>query len=132
MSDYGRVVSKVNPRANIDTAIAQERAARLENPGGYRYRVARGDHDYYLAALARGDTAEMHRWAPTEEHWCDHCAGWYGVPHTIGKRAGVDTHIVGELCRSIGHAPGNPQCACIDCQVYAVWSAARRAQEARA
>lgn len=81
---------------SLEAAIERERKARLAMPGGYHYWQIRGD-----------------RTPPTEEHFCSHCGGWYGVLHTIGEGR-YFTHNKGELCR---FAFSLYWCACIDCCV---------------
>lgn len=71
--------------------------------------AASGDPMHYWRE--RGDTE-----APISEHWCDYCAGFYGVPHDY------DTHKPPSLCRNIYSALDRRpnrcrQCACIDCVV---------------
>lgn len=86
----------------IDDAIKAERERRLALKDAGRpmhYWRERGDSE-----------------PPADEHWCDHCAGFYGVPHDNW------VHVRGELCRNIHSAtdlrPGRcRQCACIDCVV---------------
>lgn len=80
----------------VETAIRRERGARLAHPGGYHYWRARGDDQ-----------------PPIEEHFCGHCGGWYGVPHSTGSEP-YHTHRSGHLCR---HAFSVHWCACIDCCV---------------
>lgn len=90
---------------NLDVTIKAERDRRraLKEKGRpYHYWRERGD------AVA-----------PREEHWCDRCVGFYGVPHD------KFTHTPNRLCRSLGHAPDCRQCACLECVVYEAWSAAR-------
>lgn len=62
--------------------------------------------------------APLHYWqvrgdveAPRREVWCDHCVGFYGVPHD-------GTHDNG-LCRHLYrvYTPEGRVCACIDCAV---------------
>lgn len=86
-----------NPKSiSLEAAIYLEREARLAMPGGYHYWQARGDNS-----------------PPPEEHFCAHCGGWYGVPHTIGPGHN-DTHREGHVCKFV-YSPS--WCACIDCTV---------------
>lgn len=44
---------------------------------------------------------------PPEEHWCEFCVGFFGVPHTHDRP-----------CREVGKAlAGERVCACIECMV---------------
>jgi hypothetical protein len=88
--------------SQIDARIKAERERRLE-------LKARGEPMHYWRE--RGD-----REPPCDEFWCDHCAGYYGVPHDF------QTHEKGHLCRNIHSATDSRphrcrQCACIDCVV---------------
>ena len=81
-------------RPTIDQRITAERARRMRGATGvgtWHYWVARGDDG-----------------PPPEEHWCAHCAGWFGAPHDL-------IHQPGALCRSVGSG----MCACIDCWTWA-------------
>lgn len=72
-------------------ALAVERARRREMPGSYHYWSECGDDA-----------------PPLNEYYCEHCVGWYGVPHT-------SHHLRNARCRFAGRRPR--QCACIDCIV---------------
>lgn len=83
--------------AVLREAIEQERLRRatLKFEGApYHYWQVRGDSE-----------------PPAREYWCNHCVGYFGVPHHYQPD---DEH----LCRNIASAfARNPQCACIDCTV---------------
>ena len=81
-------------------AIDRERRRRAGMIGGYHYWRQRGDDA-----------------PPPEEHYCGHCAGWFGVPHPIGE-APHNTHRPGFYCR---FARTDTWCACIDCTVARAW-----------
>jgi len=91
------------PGSTIDEAIKAERARRLA--------MALQGHAYHYWR-ERGDSK-----TPSQEWWCGHCAGFYGVPH--------DDHHGKGLCRSFGYCLGVRQCACIDCVVGEAWAAER-------
>lgn len=77
---------------SLEAAIGEEQARRrnLQHAGTpFHYWQARGDAE-----------------APRDEYWCDHCVGFYGVPH--------DWAHLEPVCR---YAWGPHVCACIDCQV---------------
>lgn len=95
----------ITPGQTIEQAIVAERERRLA------LKAKRRPYHYWRE---RGDNE-----APSEEHWCEYCAGFYGVPHD------EYTHRIGKLCRSMGYMRGNRQCACIDCIVHEAWIASR-------
>lgn len=75
-------------------AERQHRLRRRAHGRAYHYWRERGDKE-----------------PPCNEYWCEHCAGYFGVPHDYA-------HEEGSFCRSMGRYPGNRQCACIDCVVF--------------
>ena len=104
LSRPARSVS-VYPGDTLEQTIDHERKRRLA------LRAKRRAYHYWRE---RGDTE-----APREEYWCDHCAGFYGVPHDGQEHQGDG------LCRNLGRNHDCRQCACIDCVVFEAWSAAR-------
>jgi hypothetical protein len=51
-----------------------------------------------------------HKSPPLEQHWCDHCVGFFGARHGAMHDAGLCRHVVSAL----NH---RRQCACVDCVV---------------
>lgn len=86
-------------RQMLEDAILAEQQRR-------RRLKARGRPLHYWRE--RGDDAP-----PRDEYWCDHCVGFYGVPHS------EFTHQPGVLCRNMRR---ERVCACIDCVVYERWA----------
>lgn len=84
---------------DLDDMIAKERHRRIrmqKQQRAMRWWRERGDLE-----------------PPAVEHWCDHCACFYGVVHTMH----VDpVTSLPRQCPNLATAMhGNRQCACIEC-----------------
>ena len=55
---------------------------------------------------------ETHAEEPAQEHWCDYCQGFYGVPHNMHTNADGAYQICHWVDRALN---GDRQCACIEC-----------------
>lgn len=119
-------------RAALDTLLDEglTTPARPTVAGTVRWKLTDWGHDWARVVAERherlrtrhlgrpyhyADARDGANNRPSEEHWCDWCAGFYGVPHDIcdapGPGGGWATHQVGVL----GHKDRRGVCACIDC-----------------
>lgn len=93
--------------------VRVERQRRLDQPnhpdGTWHYWIARGDDG--PPTDGRGNP---------REHWCDFCAGWYGVPHA-GFHERRSTRKADDYCPNLGRG-----CADIVCWVAEGRTEARR------